>query len=779
MMNKRLILIIIVIILVCLNWFAKATAQDILNFSEADRAALKERLAKPEVKKPERQTYESPAIFSADTGSMTRVPDTVTEHVCPKPSTRKPVAPGELTPFEELQPFGTELFAGPRESAPPDDIATASDYILGPGDNIIVSLWGQVDNEYTLTVDREGRVFVPQAGEMVVWGHTLAEFQDQIQTKLEGIYTSFDLSVSLGKIRSIRVYLTGEVRRPGAYTVTSLTSLFNALYLAGGPTENGSMRDIRLMRGGRKIAAVDLYKFLLEGDNSSDARLESGDAIFVPVAGPRVAIRGKIHRPAVYELSGEQTASELLALAGRASADAYLNRVMLERISGRDEWEVLDLNLSEDSTARTDARLTDGDRLTLFSVFEMKRNMVAAFGLMKHPGYYERDDSTRVSDLIERAQLQPYDVHFKRANLFRRHSDWRREVIAVDLGKAVLGDTLCDVLLKDGDSLHVYSIQDVTWDRYVFIEGRVKAPGQYLYYDSMTVEDLVFLAGSFDRGASLYRAEIARTDSLGEVTLLEADLSVGDSRLTTLQEDDRVYVRQLPNWELHRTVMLEGEVMYPGEYVLAGREETLFNLLTRAGGVTASAFPAGTIVERTSIGESLTRKRVPDLLEKSSPVVEDSLGNISRQVLFEFEANSMNRIVLDVDRLLESRGSVGDIILQPGDRIFVPQTPSGISVLGAVGSSGTISFKEGERAKYYVKRAGNFSTQADKDGLRLIRANGEVYSGGGTFNRKVELGDIIVVPTKIHKERDVMRSFTTTMSALAGVLTTVLVIDRL
>jgi protein involved in polysaccharide export with SLBB domain len=300
-----------------------------------------------------------------------------------------------------------------------------------------------------------------------------------------------------------------------------------------------------------------------------------------------------------------------------------------------------------------------------------------------------------------------------------------------------------------------------------------------MYYDSMTVEDLLFLAGSFDRGASLYRAEIVRTDSSGEVTLLEADLSNEDTRRINLREGDRVYVRQLPNWQLHRTISLEGEVMYPGEYVLAGRDETLYGLMVRAGGLTETAFARGMIVERASISESLTRKRMPDLLKQSNPVIEDSLGHFSRQDLFEFEPTSMNRIVLDVDRLLTSKGASGDIVLQPGDRIFVPQIPSGISVLGAVGSAGTIKYKDGEKARYYLKRAGNFSTQADKDGVRLFKANGEVYSGGGTLGKRVDIGDIIVVPTKIHKEKDTMKTFTSTLSALTGVLTTILIIDRL
>jgi len=779
MMKKRLLLLGLVIVLVCLNWFKRGLAQDLSGLSEADKITLLHRMARPETKTIETSTYSTPSIYALDTATRTRVPDSTSRTsggASPNPERSRT---DDLIPFEELRPFGIELFAGPREAMPPDDIATAADYILGPGDNLIVSVWGQVEKEYTLTVDREGRIFVPQAGEMVVWGRSLAEFRDQIQRKLAGIFTNFDLSVSLGKIRSIRIYLTGEVRRPGAYTVSSLTSLFNALFLAGGPSENGSMRGIRLMRNGSPVAEVDLYRFLLEGDNSSDLRLESGDAIFVPVAGPRVAIRGKIRRPAVYELKGEQTALQLLELAGQATADAYLNRVMLERVWGSDEWEVLDLNLTNDSGSRADISLADGDRLTLFSVFDMKRNMVATFGLVKHPGYYERDDSARVADLIARAQLQPYDVYMDRANLFRRHSDWRREVIAIDLNRALGGSEADNILLQDGDSLHVYAIQDVTWHRYVHIDGRVKNPGQYVHYDGMTVEDLVFLAGSFDRGASLLRAEIARFDSLGEVTLQAVDLNDEEARRISLQEDDRVYVRQLPRWQLHRTVKIEGEVLYPGEYVLAGRDETLYQLIQRAGGMTETAFPRGMVVERFSIGETLTRNRVPSLLEKSSPVVEDSLGNMTRQVLFEFEPNSMNRIVLDVDRMLESHGQYGDIVIQPGDRIFVPPVPSGISVLGAVGSSGTINFKEGERAKYYLKRAGNFTSEADKGGVRLIKANGEVYAGGGTTNRHVGLGDIIVVPTKIRKERDFMKTFTTTLSAVTGVLTTILIIDRL
>ncbi len=782
MMKRLLLWLSLVIVLVCLNWFKNLAAQDLSGISDADKAALLSRLSQRPPANEGSDRYKSAPIYDDNSDSLYRLPNSGDSAVCDaKHVTAADENTGyKLVSFEDLAPFGTELFAGPREVTPPTDVAASPDYRLGPGDNLIVALWGQVDKEYSLTVDREGMVFVPQIGRFHAYGQTLEQFQKALFRKLSDHFTGFEMSVSIGKIRSIRIYLTGEVHHPGAYTVSSLTSLFNALYLAGGPNENGSMRAIRLMRNGKQVSEVDLYRFLLEGDNSSDIRLESGDAIFIPVAGPRVGIRGKIRRPAIYELKGEQTALELVALAGRPAPDAYLDRVMLERIAGRDEWTVIDLNLNTDcADSVINTTLADGDQMTIFSVFEMKRNMVAAFGLVKHPGYYERKDTTRVSDLIDRAKLQPYDVYLERANLFRRHDDWRREVISVDLGQILKGSAANDFVLQDGDSLHVYAISDVSWDRHVVIDGKVKRPGQYAYYDDMTVEDLIFLAGSFSRGASKLRAEIARVDSLGDVALHEINLADPHSRRLALRENDRVYVRQLPQWQMHRTVRIEGEVMYPGEYVLSGKDETLFELIQRSGGITESAFLRGTIVQRASIGESLEQKQIPSLLRKTSPLVQDSVGNIIRQEVLEFEPNSMNRIVLDVDQLMMTSGACCDLVMEPGDRVYMPPTPSGISVMGAVGSSGTIKYVDGKNAKYYLKRAGNFTNQADKGALRLIRANGEVYSGGGTSKKHVELGDIIVVPTKIHREKSFAKAFTTTLTAVTGVLTTILLIDRL
>ncbi|MCB2230260.1 SLBB domain-containing protein [bacterium] len=781
-MKKVLLVLLLVIILVSIDWFVKLRAQDLTSLTAEQREQLLREFKSgqtemPRISPTDQKIYRSPEIYDSVPPPSRPSHPAETENL-QLPTT--PRDPNEPKAFEDLAPFGMELFGGPTETAPPSDMAASRDYVLGPGDNLIIYLWGRAEQEYNLTIDREGSVFIPKVGTIPAWGKTVEDFEAFAKRRFSSVYSEFDLSVSLGKIRSIRIYITGEVNRPGAYTVSSLTSLFNALYLAGGPTESGSMRAIRLMRGGTEVASVDLYRFLLRGDNGGDVRLQSGDAIFVPVAGARVAIRGQVRREAIYEMTGDETARDLLTLAGGATAQAHLDRVMLERINDAGEWEVIDLALKETpDTTTADTVLIDGDRVTVYSIFEAKRNMVAVFGHVKHPGYYERRDSTRVADLIDRGSLQEYDVYYDRANLFRRYSDWRVEVIPVDIRALIDGNESQNVLLQDRDSLHIYAIDDVTWDRYVYIEGEVARPGRYPLYADMTVQDLIFLAGSYTRSASTLQAELARFDAQGHVSLQKVSLARSVTTSRTLQEDDRLYIRRIPEWQLHRTVMLEGEIQFPGEYVLADRSETLYQILLRAGGFTQNAFPVGTVLERRSIGESLERLRVPKLLERSNPIAIDSLGNLHTEVMFDYEPESVNRIIVDMNTIMASDGRIGDVVLEPGDRIYVPSVPSGISVMGAVGANGTIKFADGMKVKDYIERAGNFTPQSDKGNTRLIRASGEVYAGGGILGKRVNQGDVIVVPSKIQKDSNWLKTFTTAITATTGVLTTVLLIDKL
>lgn len=780
MLKKLLILVAIVIILVSLNWFEVLAAQDLSSLSPEMKAALLEKYNSRGADEDAQRYYTTPDLYQVSSQEGILATNGVAQALNEASPTQAEPTFAAMQEFDQLQPFGAEVFRGDNSNDIPVDITSASDYVLGPGDNIIVYLWGRADKEYNLTFDREGKVVVPQVGEIVGWGLTLEQFTEKAKKQFARAFSEFELTVSLGRIRSIRIYVAGEVQRPGAYTVSSLTSVFNALYLAGGPNERGSMRTTRLMRQGKPIAEIDLYQLLLEGDNSSDLRLQTGDVIFVPVAGSRVAIRGEVKRAAIYELKGGETVTDLVKLAGNATPLAFLERIMLERIWENNEWKVLDLNLTAgQSNDENNIDLNDGDRLTVFSIFDAKKNIVAVYGQVKHAGYYERSDSTYLSDLIKRAQLQQFDVLYERADLFRKHTDGRVEIIPVNLREIIDRVEGSDIKLCDRDSLFIYSVEQVNWKKYVHIEGEVTNPGRYPLYDQMTVKDLIFLAGSYTREASLQQAEIARLDAAGDVMISVVDLNDEAGAMEKLIEGDHLYVRKLPQWRRERTVSIEGEVQFPGGYTLNDRAETFYQLLQRAGGFTRQAFPKGTIFTRPSVHSNLERKNVFKLVRESVPQIHDSLGQPRPAYTIDYDPVSMNRIIIDMDRLLASKGELDDIVMQPGDRIYVPAEPSGISVIGATGVNGTIKYVQNQNVKYYVDRAGDFTRQADKKKTRLVRATGEVENNGNILKRKVHQGDLIIVPSKIEKDRDWGKTMTVAISTLTGVLTSVYIVSKL
>ena len=686
---------------------------------------------------------------------------------------------------EELRPFGLDFFANSTELNAPIEIPNSADYVLGPGDNIIVYLWGTVERELNLTVDREGNVQVPPIGAVSVWGQTLSEFEETLRGRFSATYTDFEMNVTLGSIRSIRVYVIGEVQKPGAYTVSSLTTLLNALYKAGGPTERGSFRSIKLLRGGKLVSECDLYTLLVFGDNSVDVRLQSGDAVFVPVTGPRVAVDGEVRRPALYELRGGETASDALAFAGGAEANGYLERVLVERLSQTDEARFVDINLSPSAKDSDSAFvLIDGDRMTVRTLYDVKRNYVSVGGMVKHPGRYERKEHMTLSELLNYVRLRPDGVYRQRANVFRTYPDDRRETLEVNLDSLLSDDGSdvnpgFDIELADRDSVHIYAIDDIEREKFVFIDGEVRYPGKYPLYDEMKLSDLIFLAGGVMRAAFLNRAEIARTDSLGRVTLTYVDLTSNESENTILLEDDQVYIRQIPEWELNRRVTIEGEVKFPGEYALVSRDETLWQALQRAGGFTDVAFPEGLSLERPSISSSTFRRNLDRIVASSSELREDSTGEIRSVEQINYDASNLNRIILDMKRLIATNGAEGDVTLQPGDRIFVPQIPPGISVLGAVGASGTIKYEPDKKPKYYLERAGGFTKQSDKDGIKLVKADGRVFSGDDARKRIVDLGDAIIVPTEIKRERNTLKTLSAMMQIVSGLATSAFILTKL
>jgi polysaccharide export outer membrane protein len=686
----------------------------------------------------------------------------------------------------QLGLFGENLFDSRTSDFSPAPIAAVPpDYRLGPGDNLIINLWGRVDMELNLTVDREGKLFIPRAGEMVAFDLTLEQFERKLKKKLETIYSDFHVGVMLGKIRTIRVYVYGEVKNPGGYTISSLATLLNALYFSGGPGVNGSMREIRLIRAGEVIATVDLYQFLLQGQTVGNLKLESEDVIFVPIVGPRITIRGEVKRPAIYELKSEESLLDIIELAGGVADEAYLGRVMIDRISNSENRMLLDLSLATpEEREENNIKVMAGDDISVFAIYEKRQNVVWLSGHVKHPGAYQLEQQETISKLLDSGKQLREEVYLPRADLIRTYADGSQELIPVNVGEALDGNPKHNLKLAAHDSLHIYGSREVVRQKYVSISGEIRQPGQYRLFENMKISDLIFMAGGLQRSAYTLTAEIARRSPGEEIDIIFVDLerimenSDPESDLV-LHEDDYVFIRRMPQWDLDNFVTIMGEVRFPGKYALNRSDETLYNLIQRAGGLTPDAFAFGTIFIRGEIQEKLDRMNLASILDRSNPISFDSAGSPKKSVLLEYNPAELSRMVIDLESILESEGESGNVVLQKGDQIYIPPSPSGVQITGAVASSGTMHYYPGKKAGFYIEHSGGYLPHADKRQMRVIRANGQVLSNGRARSHKIGLGDIVMVPSKIKKDKNVTQTLLTSISIISSIATTVFIIDRL
>ncbi len=674
--------------------------------------------------------------------------------------------------------FGYNLFArGGSTNEIPQNLALPENYKLGPGDNLILNLWGRVEQEYDLTIDRQGAVFIPTVGEVPIWGLTLQQAERRLQERLGSVFSDFQLSVSIGKLKSIQVFVFGEVKYPGSYSVNSLSTLFSALYLAGGPTERGSLRKIRLIRSGENAAAVDLYQFLLFGKNVAGVSLQSGDVVFVEVVGKRVEVTGAIKRPAVYEILGEETIGDVISLAGGTLPSAFLEKVRIDRVTNSDAYQVLDLNLKDTTTASRSFRMEDGDVVSVESIYDHKLNVVHLEGHFRHPGFYQYREGLTLADLFREGCDLEERAYRGRIDILRCENGYDTTLITVNPEEVLAGAT--NVELRSHDRLISYSQDEVIAPKSVSIFGLVMRPGEYAYYDGMKISDLVFRAGNLKNSAYPLRIELARTFEDGRREVLYASLDDPQEDLP-LERNDKVFIRQIPGWEERDMVTIEGEVKFPGTYAITTGTNSLYSLIQRAGGLTDDAFATGTVFTRATIIKDLKRRGVDELINRSMERVEEDSGGIHIDSAAVLSDNSMsNRIVVYMDELLRAGDQRYDVELADGDHIYIPTKPAGIQVLGAVPSISTIAFQEGKRAEHYVKRAGGFLPNADKKHVQLVRADGTIVSGGGALSKRVNLGDAIFVPTRVSKERDWLKIFSTSASVLASVATTIFIVDRL
>jgi protein involved in polysaccharide export with SLBB domain len=773
--------------------------------SQYDYSNVKDQNNDSKIKKLEKEyeQYESPQIFEEDESPVS-TPEASDSTVLKPDSTKQLGKLDQANEFinqegvsksrqlipkpgpTELKLFGEDLFTATTSDFSPAPIVTApSDYKLGPGDNLIVYLWGSVDLELNLTVDREGKLFVPRAGEIKVFGLTLDQFKSTLRKKLSTIYSDFDLGVMLGKIRAIRVYVYGEVKKPGGYTISSLSTLFNALYNAGGPNRSGSMRNIRLMRSGKLIANIDLYDFLLNGNTSGNYKLESEDVIFVPIVGPKITMRGQVKRSAIYELREEIKLLDMINLAGGVEDDAYLGRVMIDRINNGEGRKLIDLSLaSDDDKLKNNISVKSGDDISVFGIYERRQNVVWLGGHVKHPGAYQIEERATVAQLLDDGQQLREDALLHRADLIRTHNDSHQELITINIDEALKGNPMFNLQLLADDSLKVYGSNEVLRDKYVTIEGEVSNPGRYRLLENMSISDLIFASGNLKRSAYTLTAEIVRRIPGEEIKIIYIDLeeimrSSNSKEDIIIREDDYVLIRRIPMWDLDNFVTIKGEIKFPGKYALYRPDETLYELIQRAGGLTDDAFAFGAVFTREEIQDKLNRMNLQSIMNRANPVRYDSSGNMIKTPILDYNPLELSRMVIDLELILHSAGKMDNLTLQKGDDIYIPPKPSGVQVTGAVASSGTIHYQQNKRAEYYIDQAGGNLPHADKKELRVIRANGQVLSNGKAKKYKIGLGDIVMVPSKIKKERSFGDILLNSVSIISGIATTVFIIDRL
>lgn len=674
-------------------------------------------------------------------------------------------------PGDSLTIFGSDFFhLDDALFTPPSFGPVGDDYVLGVGDEVIINAWGGVDFKLERIVDRDGSILLPRSGKVACAGRTLAQVQQSVREHLaqshasikEGGQGGTTVEVTLGHLRSVKVFVVGAVARPGAVELNSASTMLTAVAAAGGPLAGGSLRDIRLMRGPDDVGTLDLYDYLLGGRRAGDLRLREGDTVFVPDTGARVRLAGAVRRPAWYEIAPGETLDDVLRFAGGLTADAAADVIHIERIvpfdqraAGRPDRRVLDVafDAARGETAGGPAPLRDGDRIEVGRTSERLRNFVRIEGAVKRPGRYEYQSGMTAGHLVELAGGVWPDALTERAVIDRTSDQEEFSSLAVALDGQLSGAT-APVLLQPRDVLHVFSRWDTQERPQVNIAGEVYQPHQEPYREGMTLRDLILKAGGLKQSADRVRVEVARTrrDAMTSrdtgtrpnqtVDILERTLP--DDFLTTpeslrLEPWDRVFVRRLPWWEMQSTVSVRGEVFYPGQFSLERRDEKLSSLIDRAGGLKPDAYLPGARVMRR----------------------QDEVGNIA----------------IDLARALKEPGGPYDIILQDGDEVLIPDRMYTVKVRGEVGFPTSLVFSEGENINWYVDRAGGYLEKADKGKSRVVWPNGMSFPNKrGT---KVIAGSTIIVPVKAPPEGEGKLATLREISAIFASLATVwLVIDR-
>ncbi len=718
---------------------------------------------------------------------------------------------------QALQPFGMDFFTQGRISEQQlSDMPAPSDYILGPGDKLKIIMWTDVGDEtvYDVSVSPEGQVYVPTLGVVGVQGQTMAQFEQTVLGLIAAKFKHFKGQVSLTRVRNIQVFVVGEVHQPGAHVLSGVSTLMHALYRAGGPTERGTMRQIKLLRNHKEVAKIDLYDYFLRGNRAHDVPLESGDTVFVGPVGPRVQIQGEALRPATYELcESEKTLTDVIRMAGGSEPNASALRIVVKR------WNPTGRRIAHDipATAAAQFLVKSGDEIVLEPAEGEPGNNVEVDGAVLRPGVYalSSDRPTTTGDVIHRAGGLVLESASGIGQIVRLDAGGTQTLLTFDVKRALAGDTRDNLQLNARDRVHIFANTDVAPDRHkIWIRGAVRRPGEYVARDGMTLRDLIIRAQGLSIDAS-NEAEIARregTSSQTKIIRVNIDDAMKNASAPAnerLHDFDQVNVlARGDNPIVPENVTLKGEVARPGTFAIERRGMRLSDLIKRAGGLNTVAFPQGAILLRR--GDQLLAEQQMQVIERvqkdlydqadldlradllragaklsevganqstmavdvsstlSSTAKSDSgprlaqrrgatgeVSDVSRQASVGISSPRLwgrkGRVPVDLVAALAKPGTGSDIELRDGDELLVPLRPTTVGVIGAVINPSNIVWREGQSVRYYLGRVGGFSANANHARTVIVRANGEVMPLSRV--RRVGLGDVIVVPPKANLVR--------------------------
>lgn len=659
--------------------------------------------------------------------------------------------------------YGRNLFNNELLTFEPAmNIPTPADYVLGAGDQVIIDIWGASQQSIDGEISPDGFVVIEGIGPIRLSGLTVAKANEYVKEMLGDDYNGSSITLSVGTVRSVKVEVVGDVVAPGSYTLSAFSTLFNALYTAGGISDMGTLRDINVFRGGKSVARIDVYDYIVNGNNSGNIRLQDNDLIVVGPYDAIVSVGGKVKRPMKYEMKENETLSKLLSFAGNFTGDAFTKNIRVIRKSGR-EYSVHTV----EKDAFASFKLFDGDSIFVDSIVSRFSNMVEVKGAVFHPGMYETGGNINtVLDLLEAADGLREDAFTARAVMHRRKADRRLEVLAVDI-EGIMDGRVPDVELRKEDVLFIPSVNDMRGEETLRINGEVNFPGVYEYAENTTIEDFVLQAGGLTNAASMVKVDVFRriydAKALAEQDTITQNFSfaIKDGFVVegepgfVLEPFDEVHVRKSPVNSVTMNVTVEGAVNFAGDYAMYSRNYRLSDLIKAAGGLSDFAYPEGARLyrkmtdEERAQRESVMKLSQIQMYEESMRsesdydiTLADSLMNL------KLELGDVYAVAINLETAINNPGGVEDIVLRESDVLMVPQYTSTIKISGEVRYPITLNYKKGEKLSYYIKRAGGYSDRAKKNGVYAIYMNGGVSEISRNSSGDIKPGCEIVVPTK-------------------------------